>query len=1210
MAEFRYEIEGFDPILSDTPLSDAEVAQLINEGAKIVPGNRSGYEIGQALAAGIRQDNATARNLGRAVGDHIATSEFRYVQPNQIDLASPGVRAVEKKYGIPEGLLSSLAWVESKGRVDAKNPRSTATGLFQFIKATANEYGIDPRDPQQSLDAAARMLVRNYKRTGSWSRAVGAHYGGPGAPFDQPVGPDGLSPAAYANKVGKVLESQAYTRVGRRKEAGWSPTVVRVGSGLAAGVASNVPVVGTVAGMSISAAGEILAQEIEKSQGAREATNWGVVGLEAGVGAIPMGGIATRAGVSAAREVGETAAVRAIQGAVVGAGSDQARSVLETGQTMSIEDSLKSAVTGAVVGGTFGGVEGKLRTRATLGGVGGRLGNATADAAAGVSDLQAEAARLRARLEKYVSSGVGDSPDAGHLRARLAEIDAILQGNDLRPPEGPQGELFEPRAGDPSDPRRGPRPVGQQATPDAITNIYQQTLKTGVSRQIRDDFRAHGKETVKELLKTEASQEGRRLYLQMAEAALGDNDISDGLLKVLARSQGSLTLKDVFEFNRRNGGGFLTTASDAGRHLAYLSHVQRRFQKLIDSDPELMKLAMEAGWKMKYIPWWSKALDRAQTTETFRRVMMVGQFVTAFRNAGTNIGAVGWDVATTGAKHTLPKFLGGTGKGARHGAREMAHYVNEAWHSLQRGNTKEIDDLFVQAMGGGPADEMAARQFKRERLRNDLGKVEDLTAIGDRTKFGDTGVRPSLARIEAGVTWLGRTSEDFFRRTVFQQKFNERLRDLGKKSVDDLTPEEMDDALGYGVHAALRETFALDPTSERGKRIMDAYQTLSPITGLVQPFPRYWVNAMKFALDYNPLGWTRLVSKKSRDAQKAIHGPDRVAEIAARGMIGSGLLMGGVALRAGSNAGDKWYEVKGDDGTTYDLRGTAGPFLPYLFLGHVAVNGVKNLTAEDWMQGMTAVQRTPTVITGLSDAARGDAMTFRKGIERIAGEWVGGFTVPLRTIKDVLAADNASSEGVFYDTSEPLDIGGILETHVLNPTIQNVPLLGQALDRPAARSITTGAPRRAEHPAWRQATGVMKERRTPLETELKRLGLAENLLLPKTGISKANRALTERTGKLAHHFSDNLLARPDYKKENDAGKRAMIRKFYSHIRKIALTHLERTDPALRAALKLKSGKLRSSDVRQSSAISNMFDEAFGLPVDETVDRLVEMSAPE
>ncbi|OSC39330.1 transglycosylase, partial [Klebsiella pneumoniae] len=68
--------------------------------------------------------------------------------------------ALEGKYGLPSGLLSSVAATESGGDPYAVSPKG-AKGPFQFMDVTARDLGLkgmDVYDPHKSADAAARYL--------------------------------------------------------------------------------------------------------------------------------------------------------------------------------------------------------------------------------------------------------------------------------------------------------------------------------------------------------------------------------------------------------------------------------------------------------------------------------------------------------------------------------------------------------------------------------------------------------------------------------------------------------------------------------------------------------------------------------------------------------------------------------------------------------------------------------------------------------------------------------------------------------------------------------------------------------------------------------------------------------------------------------------------------------------------------------------------
>lgn len=97
---------------------------------------------------------------------------------------APVIAAAEKNNGIPGGLLHRLIKEECHFRTDiitgAKKSPVGAVGIAQFMPPTAKEMGINPLDPVASINAAAKYLVKQYKLTGSWDRAVASYNWGAG----------------------------------------------------------------------------------------------------------------------------------------------------------------------------------------------------------------------------------------------------------------------------------------------------------------------------------------------------------------------------------------------------------------------------------------------------------------------------------------------------------------------------------------------------------------------------------------------------------------------------------------------------------------------------------------------------------------------------------------------------------------------------------------------------------------------------------------------------------------------------------------------------------------------------------------------------------------------------------------------------------------------------------------------------------------------
>jgi len=113
----------------------------------------------------------------------------------------------EKRYGLPSGYLARTAQIESGGNPNAKNPNSSAGGLFQFIDSTANQYGLKNKfDPAAATDAAARLARDNQsflsKRLGRAPTAAElylAHQQGPGGAVKLLRNPNAAAASATGN---------------------------------------------------------------------------------------------------------------------------------------------------------------------------------------------------------------------------------------------------------------------------------------------------------------------------------------------------------------------------------------------------------------------------------------------------------------------------------------------------------------------------------------------------------------------------------------------------------------------------------------------------------------------------------------------------------------------------------------------------------------------------------------------------------------------------------------------------------------------------------------------------------------------------------------------------------------------------------------------------------------------------------------------------
>jgi peptidoglycan DL-endopeptidase CwlO len=85
--------------------------------------------------------------------------------------------AAEKRYGLPSGLLSAVARAESGYHPDAVSSAG-AIGLMQLMPSTAQALGVDPTNPTQAIDGAARLLQGELSKYNSIPLALAAYNAG------------------------------------------------------------------------------------------------------------------------------------------------------------------------------------------------------------------------------------------------------------------------------------------------------------------------------------------------------------------------------------------------------------------------------------------------------------------------------------------------------------------------------------------------------------------------------------------------------------------------------------------------------------------------------------------------------------------------------------------------------------------------------------------------------------------------------------------------------------------------------------------------------------------------------------------------------------------------------------------------------------------------------------------------------------------------
>ena len=524
--------------------------------------------------------------------------------------------------------------------------------------------------------------------------------------------------------------------------------------------------------------------------------------------------------------------------------------------------------------------------------------------------------------------------------------------------------------------------------------------------------------------------------------------------------------------------------------------------------------------------------------EDMRRGLMVSQLSTAVRNA--TVGGAR-SILDTGTK--LIDF----------GLQKVTGKVNPEMPLMTAGdafgqvmnllNPKQSYDLTKQILEVRPTEyDQLFRDYNAGVALG--GKTPDLLGGAEKVVYA--------------LNVFNRFQDSVFRSAVFADSVERGMKARGLDFKETMKSGRMgdipEDIIQRGVQDALEFTFSNKPKTKAEQAIVTAIDNIPGATVAI-PFPRFMVNSFRFMTEYNPLGALHLMSKAEREAIRAGKTKDL-----SKALAGSALLYGAYALRDSEYAGEKWYELKGEDGETIDMRPYA-PLSAYLFAADVIKRNIDgtlyDLKGSDISEAVLGIGSDKTglqMVDGLLGEIRQDPEFGAKKAEeyfsKFAGEYAGTFFIPFQQIRDVMAEFEPEEAKVRRTTED-----------ALAPVKAKLPVAGREL--PESFSYTNPQPRERIDPGFRQVTGITKiAPKNEAEKEMDRLQIKEFEIFKRTGNTEADRLVASKSAALINNVVSQFVAGGEYGNMTNHQKRLILKKLLGEVNTAARDQAMRENPEL------------------------------------------------
>tara|TARA_X000001036_G_C20693030_1_gene810138 strand:+ start:3905 stop:7492 length:3588 start_codon:yes stop_codon:yes gene_type:complete len=560
-------------------------------------------------------------------------------------------------------------------------------------------------------------------------------------------------------------------------------------------------------------------------------------------------------------------------------------------------------------------------------------------------------------------------------------------------------------------------------------------------------------------------------------------------------------------------------------------------------------------------------MDKLRKADELRRSAMTSQVATTMRNMASGYARVGIDTLTKALDRGTSRFVYGA-TGGKYGFKTVnaqdgigGDTLSVLFGLMNQKETQAVEAMFKEGFSA-----KATSMFR---------ELQDVIESG----VPGSAKTSKLRTIGKELNALNTASDNLFKRAAFVGNLKRQLNEMYSKKLragESVNIEEFNlsniikegkfntvfgtksgkKALDTAIDEALYFTYQRSPTGPAGKGLIGLANSIPFVTSSFIPFPRFIANALRFTYEYSPV---YLVEGTFKSLVKDSNNYEEMS----KALIGTAGLYGAMAFRDSENAGEKWYEGRRDDGTTYDMR-PFFPAAPFLWAADI-INRVKNDDpvigdTSFWTEGLQALSGTQfRAGFGLYalDKAAADMASAKDSPEALqkiginmATNIINTYSIPLTLGQDLYNTFYAPDDERIVRQSDSSDMMSYGINRILSRVPGNVALekmisesIGMKerdLYQPATRE---GVVRRVT-PLSRQTLGILKqERKNWFEKELDTLKISKKIVNSKTGVPEADFLLNQFMGEyIEDYVVPTLKNDPEYTGKSREFKKEMIRR--------------------------------------------------------------------